>query len=230
VTAAIVGRPNAGKSSLFNALVGAPRAIVTDVPGTTRDLVSERIDIAGVPVTLVDTAGLRAKPENAIEEEGIARARVAADAADVVLVVVDGSQPLTADDRAALEHTGSARRLIVASKSDLPSAWDPRGSGAFAVSALAGDGLDELRARMVEAGGGWVPRDRAPIANLRHAALLKRARAALERAAAAARQRLSEEFVLIDLHAARNAFDEITGARPEDEVLRAIFERFCIGK
>lgn len=230
VTAAIVGRPNAGKSSLFNALVGAPRAIVTDVPGTTRDLVSERIDIGGVPVTLVDTAGLRARPQNAIEEEGIARARVAAEAADIVLAVVDGSQPLTADDRAVLENTGSARRLIVASKSDLAPAWDPLGVGGLAVSALTGDGLDDLRARMVEAGGGLVPRDRAAIANLRHAALLKRARAALERAAAAARQRLSEEFVLIDLHAARSAFDEITGARPDDEVLRAIFERFCIGK
>jgi tRNA modification GTPase len=230
VTAAIVGRPNAGKSSLFNALVGAPRAIVTDVPGTTRDLVSERIDIAGIPVTLVDTAGVRAQPENAIEEEGIARARVAADAADIVVAVVDGSQPLTADDHAMLEHTRSTRRLIVASKSDLAPAWDRPGVGAHAVSALTGDGLDELRAHMVEAGGGLVPRDRAPIANLRHAALLKRARAALERAAAAARQRLSEEFVLIDLHAARHAFDEITGARPEDEVLRVIFERFCIGK
>jgi len=230
LTVTIVGRPNAGKSSLFNALFGSARVIVTDVPGTTRDLVSERVDIAGVPVTLVDTAGLRARPENAIEEEGIARARVSADAADLVLVVVDGSQPLTMDDRAALESTGSARRLIVASKSDLGSAWDPLVVGAYAVSALVGNGLDELRERMTEAAGGLLGRDRAPIANLRHVALLKRARTALECAAAAARQRLSEEFVLIDLHAARSAFDEITGARPEDAVLRVIFERFCIGK
>ena len=230
LTVAIVGRPNAGKSSLFNALAGAPRAIVTDVPGTTRDLVSERIDIAGVPVTLVDTAGLRATAENAIEEEGIARARVAAEAADVLVVVVDGSQQQSDDDRASLESTRAARRLIVASKSDLASAWDRSAIGALAVSALTGDGLDELRDRIVEAGGGLLPRDRAPIANLRHVALLTRARAALERAAAAARQRVPEEFVLADLHAARGCFDEITGVRPEDEVLRLIFARFCIGK
>jgi tRNA modification GTPase len=230
LTVAIVGRPNAGKSSLFNALAGAPRAIVTDVPGTTRDLVSEQIDIAGIPVTLVDTAGLRATPENAIEEEGIARAKVAADAADVVLVVVDGSQSLTADDRAALEGTRSSRRLIVASKSDLASAWNCASIGALAVSALSGHGLDELRDRVIEAGGGLLTRDRAPIANLRHVALLTRARSALERAAAATRERVPEEFVLADLHAARGCFDEITGTRPEDEVLRVIFQRFCIGK
>jgi len=230
LTVAIVGRPNAGKSSLFNALAGAARSIVTDVPGTTRDLVSDRIDIEGVPVTLVDTAGMRGTPENAIEEEGIARARVAADAADVLLVVLDGSQPLTADDRVVLDSTRTARRLIVASKSDLAGAWHRIEHGAFAVSALTGDGLDELRARIVEAGGGLLPRDRAPIANLRHAALLEQARAALERAAAAARGRVPEEFVLTDLHAARGCFDEITDARPEDEVLRVIFARFCIGK
>jgi len=229
LTVAIVGRPNAGKSSLFNALAGAPRAIVTDVPGTTRDLISERIDISGVPVTLVDTAGLRAAPENAIEEEGIARARVAADAADVLLVVVDGSQPLTVDDRAAMD-TRVKRRLIVASKSDLRAAWNARDLGAMVVSALTGAGLDELRARVLEAGGGVLPRDRAPMANLRHAALLKQARAALERAASAARGGIPEEFVLADLHEARGRFDEITGARPEDEVLRTIFARFCIGK
>jgi len=230
LTVAIVGRPNAGKSSLFNALAGAARAIVTDVPGTTRDLVSERIDIAGVPVTLVDTAGLRATPENAIEEEGIARAKAAADAADVLLVVVDGSQALTADDRAALESTRSARRLVVASKSDLAQAWDRLAIGASPLSALTGDGLDELRERIVEASGGLLPRDRAPIANLRHVALLKHARAALDRAVGAARRRVPEEFLLADLHEARGCFDDITGARPQDEVLRVIFERFCIGK
>ena len=230
LTAAIVGRPNAGKSSLFNALAGAPRAIVTDVPGTTRDLVSERIDISGIPVTLVDTAGLRVMPENAIEEEGIARARTAAAAADVVLAVVDRSQALAEDDRGALEQAGTGRRVIVASKSDLPPAWDARDLGAVPVSALTGAGLDDLRQRMLEAAGGLPLRDRAPIANLRHTALLKHARAAIERARAAARDGVPEEFVLADLHEARGRFDEITGARPEDEVLRAIFARFCIGK
>jgi tRNA modification GTPase len=230
LTAAIVGRPNAGKSSLFNALAGAPRAIVTDVPGTTRDLVSERIDISGIPVTLVDTAGLRVTPENAIEEEGIARARTAAAAADVVVAVVDRSQALAEDDRSALEPAGTGRRVIAASKSDLPPAWDARDLGAVPVSALTGAGLDDLRQRMLEAAGGSPLRDRAPIANLRHTALLKHARAAIERAIAAASDGVPEEFVLADLREARGRFDEITGARPEDEVLRAIFSRFCIGK
>jgi tRNA modification GTPase len=230
LTVAIVGRPNAGKSSLFNALAGAARAIVTDVPGTTRDLVSERIEINGVPVTLVDTAGLRAAPENAIEEEGIARARIAADAADVVLLVVDGSQPLTDDDREALDATRSARRVIVASKSDLARAWEHDSLGAQAVSALTGDGLEELRSRAVDTVGGLLVRDRVGIANLRHTALLRKARIALERASAAARERVPEEFVVTDLHEARAAFDEIVGVRPEDEVLRTIFARFCIGK
>jgi tRNA modification GTPase len=230
LTAAIVGRPNAGKSSLFNALAGAPRAIVTDVPGTTRDLVSERIEISGIPVTLVDTAGLRVTAENAIEEEGIARARAAAAAADVVVAVVDRSQALVEDDRSALEPARAGRRVIVASKSDLRPAWDARDLGAVAVSALTGAGLDELRQRMLEAAGGAPLRDRAPIANLRHTALLKHARAAIDRAITAARDGVPEEFVLADLHEARGRFDEITGARPEDEVLRTIFARFCIGK
>lgn len=229
-TAALVGRPNAGKSSLFNALAGAERAIVTDVPGTTRDLVSEQIDIAGIPVTLVDTAGLRIVPENAIEAEGIARARIASEAADVVVAVVDRSRPLTGDDRVALEGTRPERRVIVASKSDLRPAWDAADLAAIAVSALTGSGLDVLRERMLEAAGGAPRRDRAPIANLRHTALLKRARAAIERAIAAARDGVPEEFVLADLREARGRFDEIAGARPEDEVLRAIFARFCIGK
>ena len=231
LTVALVGRPNAGKSSLFNALAGAARAIVTDVPGTTRDLVSERIDIGGIPITLVDTAGLRVRAENAIEEEGIARARLAAEAADVLVVVIDRSRPLSEDDRAALAATRTAQRVVVASKIDLPAAWDASEIDALPLSALTGAALDELRDRVVERGGGGdLMRDRAPMANLRHTALLRHARAALDRAIAAAREGLSEEFVLADLREARGCFDEIAGVRPEDEVLRTIFARFCIGK
>ena len=230
LTVAIVGRPNAGKSSLFNRLAGAARAIVTDVPGTTRDLLTERIDIGGIPLTFVDTAGLRREAGNAIEEEGIARARQAADAADVVIAVVDRSRPLDDEDRALIAAPGR-RRLLVASKSDLPAAWSAAGIGALAVSSLTDEGLGELRRALLDlcgAPGEW--RDRSALANVRHARLLDGARAALARAKSSVAAAVPEEFVLADIHEARACFDEITGARPQDEVLRAIFERFCIGK
>jgi len=232
LTAAIVGRPNAGKSSLFNRLAGAARAIVTDVPGTTRDLLTERVDVGGVPFTIVDTAGLRASAGDAIEEEGISRARQAADAADVLVVVLDRSRVLADDDRALLEETSSRPRLLVASKSDLAPAWDARDAGALPVSSLTDEGLDDLRAALVRAAGATdlVPRDRAAIANMRHVALLEKARDAVARAGAASAAGVPEECVLADLHDARGRFDEVTGARPQDEVLRVIFERFCIGK
>jgi tRNA modification GTPase len=230
LTVAIVGRPNAGKSSLFNRLAGAARAIVTDVPGTTRDLLTERVDVGGVPLTIVDTAGLRAHAGDAIEEEGISRARQAGGAADVLIVVLDRSRALEDDDHALLAGTAARPRVIVASKSDLPAAWNAAPAGALPVSSLTDEGFDELRAALVGTAGAGVLRDRAPIANMRHVALLEQARDAVSRAGAAAAAGMSEECVLADLHEARGRFDEITGARPEDEVLRTIFERFCIGK
>jgi tRNA modification GTPase len=230
LTVAIVGRPNAGKSSLFNRLVGAARAIVTDVPGTTRDLLTERVDLGGVPFTVVDTAGLRASAADAIEEEGIARARQAVGAADVVVVVLDRSRSLEAADTDVLEETSARARVIVASKADLPAAWDAGEAGALAVSSLTDEGIGELRQALLRAAGVVALRDRAAVANLRHVALLENARAAIERARSAAAAGVPEEFVLADLHEARSRFDEITGARPQDEVLRVIFERFCIGK
>ena len=118
----------------------------------------------------------------------------------------------------------------MASKSDLPAAWNAESAGALPVSSLTDEGFDELRAAMVGTAGGGVPRDRAAIANMRHVALLEKARDAVARAGAAAAAGVAEECVLADLHEARGRFDEITGARPEDEVLRVIFERFCIGK
>jgi tRNA modification GTPase len=230
LTVAIVGRPNVGKSSLFNRLAGAARAIVTDVPGTTRDLLTERVDVGGVPLTLVDTAGLRERAGDAIEEEGIARARQAADAADLLLVMLDRSRALTGQDRTLLDDTASRRRLIVAGKCDLPAAWDAAAAGALEASSLTDDGIDELRGALVGGAGAGVVRDRAAIANMRHVALLEKARDALTRAAGAASSGVSEEYVLADLHEARGRFDEITGARPQEEVLRVIFDRFCIGK
>jgi tRNA modification GTPase len=229
LTAAIVGRPNAGKSSLFNRLAGAARAIVTDVPGTTRDLVTEKVDVGGIPVTLVDTAGVRGEAGDAIEEEGIARARQADAAADVVIVVLDRSRPLSGDDRALIERP-AGRRILVASKADLPAAWNAAEVDALPISSLTDEGIGELRAALIAASGAADLRDRPALANARHARLLEQAGEAIARARASAADGVPEEFVLADIHDARSRFDEITGARPQDEVLRTIFERFCIGK
>ena len=230
LTLAIVGRPNAGKSTLFNRLVGADRAIVTDVPGTTRDLVTERMDLNGIPVTLVDTAGLRSDTADPIEEEGIARARSAAETADALIVVLDLSQPLTDDDQTVMTATSARARVIVATKDDLPHAWAAEPVRAVRVSALTDSGVERLRGEIVKALDIEPCRDGAAIANLRHVDLMARARRALLSAGAAASGGASEEFVVADLHEARAAFDEIVGTRTADDVLRAIFERFCIGK
>jgi tRNA modification GTPase len=231
LTVAIIGRPNAGKSSLFNRLAGAARAIVTDVPGTTRDLLTERIDVAGIPCTFIDTAGMRLDPGDAIEEEGMARARQAAAVADVTIVVLDRSRALSDDDRALADET-RGRRILAASKCDLPAAWNASDLGAQPISSLTDEGIADLRRLLVDGllADGDTRRDRPAIANLRHAALLSLAREALARAQHSAREAVPEEFVLADIHEARAAFDEISGARPPDEVLRTIFERFCIGK
>jgi tRNA modification GTPase len=230
---AILGRPNAGKSTLFNALAGAHRAIVTDIPGTTRDLVTELVDVAGIPLTLVDTAGLRGEAADAVEAEGIVRARAASAAADLVIVVLDQSLPLHDDDRVVLEETARRARIVVASKSDLPAAWAPGvlGLGVVQVSPPRGAGIDTLRSAMVAALAAERPgRDTPAVTNLRHIALLERAQTALERGRTAALARSPEEFVAADIMEARAALEEITGRRSADDLLAAIFSKFCIGK
>ena len=226
---AIVGKPNVGKSSLFNALSGASRAIVTDVPGTTRDLITEVIDLHGLRVTLVDTAGLRPAAD-IVEAEGVARARRARDVADLVLVVVDGSAPLDAEDEEVLDETVDVRRVVVSNKADLGE----NGQAEFLrVSARTGDGLGALRAELMRALDVEARDDPPAITNLRHIALLERAYDSVSRARAAAGAdgaRLSEEFVLADLQEARAALEEISGRRTPDDVLAHIFARFCIGK
>ena len=221
---AIVGEPNVGKSSLFNALAGAARAIVTAVPGTTRDLVTEVVDIGGLCVTLVDTAGLR-DTDDPIEREVVSRARQAIEVADLVIRVEDRSRPRPRQDVLQCEV------LYVANKSDLPAAWNDH--DAVCVSATTGAGLDELRRRIACALDVDPLRDRPAMTNIRHIALADRAQHALTRARDAARAEggsLSEEFVLADLTDARAAFEEISGRRVPDDLLEHIFSRFCIGK
>ncbi len=231
---AIVGRPNSGKSSLFNRLAGAERAIVTDVAGTTRDLLTEIVDIGGLPVTLVDTAGLRTGATDVVEAEGIARARAAAEVAQLCLVVLDLGRPLSPDDSGVLVATAGARRIVVGNKSDLRAAWaavDLAGVDIIEVSARTGEGLERLRLAIAEAlSGSEARRDGPAVSNVRHVELLSRARAALGRASVAARGGHPEEFVVVDVTEARRLLEEVTGRRTPDDVLRTIFSRFCIGK
>jgi len=227
----IVGLPNAGKSSLFNALAGAARAIVTDVPGTTRDLVTETVDVEGLCVTLVDTAGLRESTDR-VEAEGVDRARQAMAVADLVLHVVDA----TAGGIDDCHDSAGRRRIIVRNKADLVDAATIDRSGdleSVAVSARTGSGLDVLRREMLRVLDVDVLRERPALTNARHAAIVSRAHAALIRArdaAAQAQGAMSEEFVLSDLQEARAAFEEIAGRRASEDLLAHIFSRFCIGK
>jgi tRNA modification GTPase len=239
----IAGRPNVGKSSLFNALAGADRAIVTEVAGTTRDLLTERVDVDGLPVLFVDTAGAR-ETDDLVEREGVERGARARTSADLVIVVLDRTEPLTADDERLLESTQGTPRLIAVNKSDRPAcAWYEGGAAAFVrglardtsvldVSALTRDGLDGLRRRLVATlSGDESLKDTTAISNVRHIGLLEQAAAHLSRArTAAVDDQAPEEFLLVDLQEARRCFDEVVGVRTTEEVLDQVFARFCIGK
>jgi tRNA modification GTPase len=230
---AILGRPNSGKSSLFNQLAGSGRAIVTDIPGTTRDLVTEVVDVEGMAITLVDTAGVHLAPVDAVEREGIARARAAEEVADLALIVVDRSRPLNADDEALIASTGDRSRVLVANKSDLPASWNGTALAVdlLEVSAVTGDGIDALRTAIATTLSGTERlHDPPSVTNARHVDLLTKARSVLLRGAQAAAAGTSEEFVAADLSEARALLEEVTGARTPDDVLQEIFGRFCIGK
>jgi tRNA modification GTPase len=233
---AIVGAPNVGKSSLFNALLNASRAIVTDLPGTTRDLLTERVDMGGLSLALMDTAGLR-ETTDVVEREGVERARQALAVADLVVVVLDGSRPLDGEDRATLAVTAGRRRVVVVNKADLPDAWIVEAdtdvpTDALRVSVRTRQGLDHLVGRVTGALAGGEPwRETPRVTNLRHVQLLERVRDALGRGLASARTgTVPEEFILADLQDAQAALEEVTGRRAPDEVLRHIFTRFCVGK
>ncbi|HEX3253175.1 MAG TPA: tRNA uridine-5-carboxymethylaminomethyl(34) synthesis GTPase MnmE, partial [Pyrinomonadaceae bacterium] len=220
---AIAGRPNVGKSSLFNSLMRTERAIVTDVPGTTRDTLSESIDIEGVPVLLTDTAGLRETTDN-VETLGIERAHRAMSDADLVLLVLDGSTPVGPEDRELLQRTAGTPRIVVMNKSDLstfaPLARCAPDVEAINVSARTGDGLPALHnamlAKLNSAGsedGGLL------ITNARHYDLLCVARRELEQARACFRDRHSEELVLAPLHNALKLLGQITGETTTEDIL-----------
>jgi tRNA modification GTPase len=227
-TLAIVGRPNVGKSSLFNRLLDQDRAIVTDIAGTTRDLVSETAAIDGIPVRFVDTAGIRGEGAGVVEKLGIERSYQAMADADLTLVVVDRSEPLSTEDEALIER--AAHPLIAGNKSDLePVATHPR---LIPVSARTGEGIAELRRAIVDAvaPGGEASHQDGFITSLRHEQLLRESVEALQHATAALGHGLPHEMLLLDLYAALQPIDAITGATTADDILNRIFSSFCIGK
>ena len=236
----IAGRPNVGKSSLLNRILGEKRAIVTPIPGTTRDFIEETVDIGGIPVRLTDTAGLRL-PENAIEKEGIDLVWERVKTADAVLVLLDGSAELTADDRELLVKMISKPMLPVLNKSDLPQRLDekslrrllPEGTPpAIRISAKYGDGLDRLTAALRDLVLA-TPAEESPeamIVHLHHKTALEKAAAGLARAREGLLAARPPELVALELREALNALGEITGKTTSEEVLDRIFANFCVGK
>ena len=228
---AIAGRPNVGKSSLFNALLRKDRAIVTAIAGTTRDTVSETFSLAGIPVRLVDTAGLR-ESTDLVERLGVERSRAAMAEADITIVVVDLSEPRQSEDEALIQHAAEqGLHLLVGNKCDL----EPAAGGDFAglrVSALTGEGLDSLRERLIAlvAPHGFASPESGMITSLRHERLLSETAEALGRARDAVRVGLPHELLLLDGYAALRPLDELTGATTADDILNHIFSTFCIGK
>lgn len=238
---AIVGRPNVGKSSLFNRLLNEERAIVTATPGTTRDLVTESAAIGGIPIRLVDTAGLRESADEA-EQIGVRKTLQAIADSDLRLLVLDSSQDWTAEDAALLQRLRPLGALLVAfNKRDLPrrlsevAGADLATTGKIAVvctSALTGEGIAGLKAKILDLAAPARDLDSggALITNLRHEQLLREAIGALGRAEEAVRRRVHHEMLLLDLYDALHALDAITGATTAEDVLSVIFSSFCIGK
>lgn len=233
LTLAIVGRPNVGKSSLFNRLVERDRAIVTATPGTTRDLVTERISLEGIPLELVDTAGLRESLEEA-EQLGIARSREALADAALILIVLDATQPLNDEERNLLAAVEGRPALIAVNKSDLaaehPAAADIAGLAALSTSALTGEGIQDLRERIIELATGGAASEPGMLTNLRQHQAVSTAIAALNDAAQANTGNIPHEMILLDLYRALWALDSLTGQTTPDDVLNLIFSTFCIGK
>jgi tRNA modification GTPase len=235
---AVAGRPNVGKSSLFNALLKEERSIVTEIPGTTRDLVSELVEIEGIPVRMIDTAGMR-EGQDPIEQIGVERSRRVMSDVDAILLVLDASVPWCEEEERVRISLSAASCVVAFNKSDLAGAWTEREKGKYGeqwpcldVSALTGAGIEELRRAIHQQffGGAARERDGLLVTNLRHCQCLEAAQKRLDAAAAALRAGMSEEFVLTDLHSGLRKLGEITGETTVEEILGQIFSRFCIGK
>lgn len=236
LTLAIVGRPNAGKSSLFNRLVERERAIVTATPGTTRDLVTERISLDGIPLELVDTAGLREAKEEA-EQMGIARSREAFADAALVLIVLDATESLNEEERTLFSLAEGRAALIALNKSDLVAGDALLAEAAqigvapvVSTSAVTGEGIPDLRRRILEIATGGGAAETGVLTTIRHHQAITTALSSLEDAKGANATATPHEMILLDLYRALWALDSLTGQTTADDVLNLIFSTFCIGK
>ncbi|HEX8146308.1 MAG TPA: tRNA uridine-5-carboxymethylaminomethyl(34) synthesis GTPase MnmE [Pyrinomonadaceae bacterium] len=233
---ALVGRPNVGKSSLFNKLLSSDRAIVTEIPGTTRDTISEVINIEGIPVLITDTAGVRSSPDR-IEQLGIERTRRAIADADLIVAVLDGSQPLIDEDEEIVREASNNRCVIALNKSDLEGFCSNNARQAddnlvsISVSAKTGKGLDALCAEIIKPfTAGYQDESSFVITNARHYDLLRRTSEALQAAQGLIQENVSEELILANLYEGLRFLGEITGETTPEKILSQIFSTFCIGK
>jgi tRNA modification GTPase len=232
----ICGRPNVGKSSLLNALLGQERVIVTPVPGTTRDVIEEAINLDGLPVVLWDTAGLR-ETDDQIEQMGVNLSRQYLEKADALIVVLDGSTKLTQDDKVLLRNVEAKKVLIAVNKDDLPQTLSPEDLSRFSdsrtivrVSAKSGEGINVLQKKLRDL---VIDCEREPamvLTNLRHRNALLRGETALRHAETTLGEGYAAEFVAVDLNETRNALGEIIGTVSDEDILERIFNNFCIGK
>jgi tRNA modification GTPase len=234
---ALVGRPNVGKSSLFNRLVERDRAIVTATPGTTRDTVTERISLDGIPLDLVDTAGLRENTRESLEEAeqiGMRRSREALADAALVLVVLDSRQPINDEERDLLAAVSGRPALAVLNKCDLADSRPPvaviAGIPALSTSALTGEGIPALRERILTLATGGAAAEPGMLTNIRQHQAITTALGALADTAKANANRIPHEMILLDLYRALWALDSLTGQTTPDDILNLIFSTFCIGK
>ena len=236
VMAAIAGTPNAGKSSLLNRFLETERAIVTDVPGTTRDVIEEWITIQGVPICLVDTAGIRST-DDTVEQIGVRRAKEYMDRADIILVVVDQSRPLQEEDRQILETARGRQALIVLNKEDLQPAFETEelqsyGLPLLSISASTGAGMGELKNAMLSLAlqQGLTAAQSALLANTRHIELVRQSREALQRALDTIEAGMPVDCAIVDIREAWELLGSITGDTVHDDIIEEIFSRFCLGK
>lgn len=239
IKTAIVGKPNAGKSSLMNLLSGGERAIVTDIAGTTRDVIEEYVSISGVPLRLLDTAGIR-ETEDTVEKIGVRRSRECIEEADLIIVVLDAASGIDENDISILTDTAGKKRIIAVNKTDLCeniSGIDDiadiiRKSPVIRISAKKQTGTDKIAAQIKEMYdlGNTESADMSYITNIRHQTALEKSREALERAIGAIESGMPTDIVSIDLNAAIDALGEITGATVSEDIVNEIFHRFCVGK